>query len=308
MEEKKRRKLSRKAKRWIRISAVAIVAIVITVMTLSKMNIEPASYDPGIRDEITQAKNLIEGVDITKGEYTTHSIEELQQAVEEAEAILENPDATYSDLREAYLMLKDAIKKFKDSKNNLRDGSEGSSTEPESSSKSSVAKSSEEQSSTEAKSSQTESAQPSSSGKEMITVYITIDCHNLTAKKAHLDPAKKRYCPDSGVILGRTAVKIEKGKSVFDVLNKICRDKKIHVSSRYTPMYGSYYVEGINHLFEFDGDIDGGYYSGWMYKVNGWYPNYGCSAYTCKEGDEIVWSYTCSCGVDLGQPDFGKPA
>ena len=30
-------------------------------------------------------------------------------------------------------------------------------------------------------------------------------------------------------------------------------------------MYGSYYVQGINYLFEFDG----GQGSGWMYKVNG---------------------------------------
>ena len=58
----------------------------------------------------------------------------------------------------------------------------------------------------------------------------------------------------------------------------------------YTPMYGSYYVEGINHLYEFDC----GSQSGWMYKVNGWFPNYGCSSYKLKDGDAIVWSYTCT--------------
>jgi hypothetical protein len=38
-----------------------------------------------------------------------------------------------------------------------------------------------------------------------------------------------------------------------------------------------------------------------MYKVNGWFPNYGCSAYTLQGGEEIVWAYTCvGLGTDLG--------
>ena len=39
---------------------------------------------------------------------------------------------------------------------------------------------------------------------------------------------------------------------------------------------------------------------GWMYKVNGWFPNYGCSRYQLKEGDTIEWVYTCDLGVDVG--------
>ena len=61
----------------------------------------------------------------------------------------------------------------------------------------------------------------------------------------------------------------------------------------------SYYVEGINNLYEFDC----GEQSGWMYAVNGWYPNYGCSAYTLSDGDVIGWAYTCNgYGADLGAP------
>ena len=53
-----------------------------------------------------------------------------------------------------------------------------------------------------------------------------------------------------------------------------------------TPMYNSAYIEGINNLYEFDcGEL-----SGWMYKVNGWFPNYGCSRYQLKEGDTIEWA------------------
>ena len=46
--------------------------------------------------------------------------------------------------------------------------------------------------------------------------------------------------------------------------------------------------------------------SGWMYKVNEWFPNYGCSAYTLKNGDDIVWCYTCNgLGADVGEVWMG---
>ena len=40
--------------------------------------------------------------------------------------------------------------------------------------------------------------------------------------------------------------------------------------------------------------------SGWMYKVNGWSPNYGCSRYQVEDGDVICWVYTCDLGADVG--------
>ena len=62
-------------------------------------------------------------------------------------------------------------------------------------------------------------------------------------------------------------------------------------------LYNSAYIEGIANLYEFDC----GSQSGWMYKVNGWFPNYGCSKYAVNEGDTIVWCYTCKgLGADVG--------
>ncbi len=62
-----------------------------------------------------------------------------------------------------------------------------------------------------------------------------------------------------------------------------------------TPIYNSAYIEGIANLYEFDcGEL-----SGWMYKVNGWFPNYGCSRYQLKAGDKVEWVYTCDLGVDV---------
>ena len=52
----------------------------------------------------------------------------------------------------------------------------------------------------------------------------------------------------------------------------------------------------FNQLYEFDC----GKLSGWMYNVNGWYPNYGCSQYEVSNGDVIQWRYTCDLGRDVG--------
>ena len=57
-----------------------------------------------------------------------------------------------------------------------------------------------------------------------------------------------------------------------------------------------FYIEGINNLYEFScGEL-----SGWMYSVNNKFPQRGCSSYTLKNGDDIVWSYTCDLGRDIG--------
>lgn len=79
-------------------------------------------------------------------------------------------------------------------------------------------------------------------------------------------------------------------------------ERNIQIEYSYTPLYGSYYIEGINHLYEFDC----GKQSGWMYKVNGWFPNYGCSSYKLEGGETIVWAYTCKgLGTDIGAPSMG---
>lgn len=111
-----------------------------------------------------------------------------------------------------------------------------------------------------------------------------------------MDQSKAEFVPSDGWILYPSEVSYTPGETVFDVLKRVCRETDIHMSSRYTPMYGSYYIEGINQLYEFDC----GQNSGWMYRVNGWYPNYGCSSYEISDGDNIEWKYTCDLGSDIG--------
>ena len=37
-----------------------------------------------------------------------------------------------------------------------------------------------------------------------------------------------------------------------------------------------------------------------MYRVNDWFPNYGCSQYALQDGDTVTWVYTCELGRDVG--------
>lgn len=129
------------------------------------------------------------------------------------------------------------------------------------------------------------------------TCTVTIRCDTILNNMADLKPGKDRYVPSNGVILSASTVEFEDGETVFDVLKRVCSHTGIHLEYSWTPMYDSYYIEGINHLYEFDC----GNQSGWMYKVNGWFPNYGCSSYNLKDGDNIVWTYTCKgLGADVG--------
>ena len=143
----------------------------------------------------------------------------------------------------------------------------------------------------------TATAEPDETAKENLTCTITIRCDTILNNMDNLDPAKAPYVPDDGVILREVTVEFEEGETVFDVLNRVCREYDIPIEYSWTPMYDSYYIEGINNLYEFDCGSE----SGWMYKVNGWFPNYSCSSYYLTGGEKIVWCYTCNgLGEDVG--------
>ena len=110
------------------------------------------------------------------------------------------------------------------------------------------------------------------------------------------NPAVAPFVPDDGVILAVTEMEYTPGESVFDVLLRATMERGIHMEFRDDNMYSGKYIEGINYLYE----MDGGPLSGWMYKVNGQFPNYGCAAFQVKDCDAIVWMYTCDLGMDVG--------
>lgn len=125
---------------------------------------------------------------------------------------------------------------------------------------------------------------------------FSISCATVLDNMDMLDKSKKEIIPDDGWILKPVTVTFNEGESVFDVLKQACKDNKIHLEFSFTPIYNSAYIEGINNLYEFDC----GSLSGWMYEVNDWFPNYGCSRYEVKNGDVIEWQYTCNLGEDVG--------
>lgn len=125
---------------------------------------------------------------------------------------------------------------------------------------------------------------------------FSISCATVLDNMDMLDKSKKEIIPDDGWVLKPVTVTFNEGESVFDVLKQACKDNKIHLEFSFTPIYNSAYIEGINNLYEFDC----GSLSGWMYEVNDWFPNYGCSRYEVKNGDVIEWQYTCNLGEDVG--------
>ena len=129
------------------------------------------------------------------------------------------------------------------------------------------------------------------------TCTFSIECSTILNNLSDLDPEKLEMVPYDGVILKATTVTFYEGESVFDVLQRVCQENGIHMEASWTPIYNSAYVEGIHNLYEFDCGNE----SGWMYRVNGWYPNYGCSRYQLAQGDVVEWRYTCKgLGKDVG--------
>lgn len=128
------------------------------------------------------------------------------------------------------------------------------------------------------------------------TATISIECSTILNNLSDLDPDKLELVPSDGVILPPTRVSFSEGESVFDALQRVCKENNIHMESSWTPIYNSAYIEGIHNLYEFDC----GSLSGWMYRVDGWYPNYGCSRYVLQDGENIEWRYTCDLGKDVG--------
>lgn len=129
-----------------------------------------------------------------------------------------------------------------------------------------------------------------STSDDQFKVTIRIECNNAIESEV-LDARIKENLPANGLILEQEYT-AKKGDCVYDVLAAVCRANNIHMESSYNTGYDSYYIEGINYLYE--KACKG--MSGWVYKVNGKMPDYGVSGYQVKPGDEILFAYTCKSG------------
>ena len=126
--------------------------------------------------------------------------------------------------------------------------------------------------------------------EDSLTCTLVVRCDSILEHLDMLDKNKVNVIPENGIILNEQTVIFEEGDSVFDVLSRELKNKKIHFEFVKTPAYDSVYIEGIANLYEFDcGDL-----SGWLYSVNGVRPTYGCSQYKVKSGDKIEVFFTCN--------------
>ena len=134
--------------------------------------------------------------------------------------------------------------------------------------------------------------EPEISEKAENTCTLTVRCDAAVGK---VNSDKEGIVPSDGLIFPETKAEIKDGDSVFDILLREMQSHKIHMEFSKTPAYDNIYIEGIGNLYEFDcGEL-----SGWMYRVNGEFPKYGCSEFKVSPGDKIEFLYTCNLGRDI---------
>lgn len=121
-----------------------------------------------------------------------------------------------------------------------------------------------------------------------VTATISIECKSILDNMDNLAKGHESYVPSDGVILDEYTATYNKKTTAYDLLSDACKENNISVSSEKTSF--GMYVSGINNLDEFDC----GQQSGWTYYVNGKWANVASSAYKLKNGDKVVFSYTCS--------------
>ena len=143
-----------------------------------------------------------------------------------------------------------------------------------------------------------DSGEEGEDGERELTITLVISCATILNNMDRLPTAKTGLIPAGGIIMHNTAIFYE-GESVFNVLQRETRSNRIHMEFVNAPIYNSAYIEGINNIYEFDC----GEGSGWMYSVNGSFPNFGSSRYTLSDGDVVMWLYTCDRGADIGGGD-----
>ena len=120
-----------------------------------------------------------------------------------------------------------------------------------------------------------------------VTCTVTIECKSILGNTDKLKAGHETYVPNNGIMLSSYSVTVKNGATAFDAIKQACSSNGISMNTT-TSSYG-YYIAGFNNIDE----KDCGSSSGWNYYVNGSMPNKSCSKYAVKNGDSIVFSYTC---------------
>lgn len=127
----------------------------------------------------------------------------------------------------------------------------------------------------------------STADKDNVTVTLTIDISRISgenSKKLINQDDRERAASSGGTLLS-TKLSMKDTDTVYDALVTSCQAAGIEMGAR-DSIYDMYVYE-IDSFKEFDS----GSASGWMYSVNGSFPQRSCSDYKLSDGDRIVWTY-----------------
>ena len=132
-----------------------------------------------------------------------------------------------------------------------------------------------------------------------ITVTVLAECSAALDNMGSIDERVNTAAviPADGVVLAYCEVPLPEGATAFDALALAARQQKVRVDGSGT-VYGVY-VSAIGHIAEFGfGDM-----SGWLYSVNGEYPEASCGEYRLHDGDAVEFHYTCGYGAGMEVPN-----
>lgn len=125
-----------------------------------------------------------------------------------------------------------------------------------------------------------------------ICVAVLAECSAALDNMERIDESVNTadVIPADGVVLEYCEVWLPEGATAFDALTTAARQQRVRVDGSGT-VYGVY-VSAIGHIAEFGfGDM-----SGWLYCVNGEYPEMSCGSYKLSDGDAVEFHYTCGYG------------
>lgn len=126
-------------------------------------------------------------------------------------------------------------------------------------------------------------------GPDSLTVTMSVSCETI---KDELD--------GDYIIIPETEIVLLEGDTAFTVLERVLAYNKIPFD--YNGASSAVYIKGIADIYE----MDYGGMSGWMFTVNGEFPDTGCGSYEPSDGDVIEWLYTLDIGHDIGAEEYSE--
>lgn len=127
-------------------------------------------------------------------------------------------------------------------------------------------------------------------------VTFSADCSAALDRMDSIDQSVNpaEVVPADGVVIAECTLGLPEGSSAFDALISAARAQQVRVD--YTGGSWGTYVRSIGYIGEFGfGEL-----SGWMYRVNGEFPQVSAGDFTLSDGDVVEFVYTCDLGRDVG--------